>query len=191
MRAYRAADGSYFTWRAGSYDPNMEDAVGDQAPPFPIIDYSDHVVIGFAGGPLARSDAEGFNLTGLGTSGTPVTFATAPGTTETAPGTDCRDYRSITYWVYVTAAGTAGTLSLKVSWASVEAAAASDFTAQKSDDAISGGLSPQNTYIGQFTVSGTATLGPFNVPVRGRRSALTVETDTGDLQGYVVAMRLA
>jgi len=193
MRAFRAANSSFFTWRAGAYDPTMSDAVGDQAPPFPIVDYSDHVVIGQIGGPLARTDAEGFTLTGLGTSGTPVTFSSAAGgTPETAPGTDCRDFSSITYWVYVTTPGTATVMNLFCAWAPRDAALAADFSNVKSDDLISGGISPQNTYQGQFTVpTGGGPVGPFNIPVRGRRGVLSVQTDTGDLEGYALAMRLA
>lgn len=187
MRAYRSIDGSFFTWRAGQYDPNLLEAT----PPHPKVEYSDPVVLGFVGGPLARTDAEGFTLAGLGTSGTPVTFATSPGTIESDPGTDCRDFSSITYWVYITAPGTASSMELRVRWASVDAAVAADFTTQKSDDAITSGVSPQNTYVGQFTIPGSGTIGPFNVPVRGRRAELIVETDTGDLDGYVVAMRIA
>lgn len=187
MRAFRSIDSSYFVWRAGEFDDDMSEA----NPPNPKNEYSDHMVIGQIGGPLARTDVEGFNLTGLGTSGSPVTFATSPGTAESDPGTDCRDFSSVSYWVYVTAPGTASTMELRVRWASVDSAVAADFASQKSDDAISGGVSPQNTYVGQFSISGTGTIGPFNVPVRGRRAELVVETDTGDLDGYAVAMRIA
>lgn len=191
MRAFRNADSSFFTWRAGAYDPTMSDAVGDQAPPFPVVDYSDIVVIGQIGGPLARTDADGFPLTGLGTSGVPVTFATTPGTSETAPGTDCRDFDSITYWVYVTTSGTATTMTLSCAWAAVDAAVASDFSPIRSDDQIASGVSPQNVYEGVFTLPASGPVGPFNIPVRGRRARLTVQTDTGDLDGYVLAMRQA
>lgn len=196
MRAFRAADQSYHTWRAGSYDPNMDDATGDQAPPFPIIDYSDPVVIGFIGGPLARSDAEAFTVPGLGTSGTPITFLTA-GVTQTT-GTECRDFKSISVWVVITNAPTTpAVLSVRSIWTNTSSVGgAGDYGIQASDDAIVSGVSPQNRYIAEFTVTGTSAAvgfahGPYNVPVRGRLHTLSLDSDTNDVQGYVLVMRLA
>jgi len=196
MRAYRAADGSYHTWRAGGYDPDMSDAVGDQAPPFPIVDYSDHVVIGFLEGPLARSDANSFEI--IGTLASPVTFPTSG--VFNIPGTDCRDYDSISCWVVVTAAPTTpAVVSLTSAWTNVDSGGASGpehLGVQRSDDAISSGISPQNQYQADFevnaiTAASGAALGPYNVPVRGRNHILIVKSDTNDVEGYVVAMRLA
>lgn len=192
MRAFRSANSSFHTWRAGSFDPTMSDAVGDQAPPFPTGDYSDHVAIAFLEGPLARSDSEAFDV--IGSSGSPVTFALAPAfTSEALPGTDCRDYASVTYWIYITNPGTATLLSVFGSWAGVDAALATDHASQKSDDAISSGVSPQNTYQADYSMppTGNQPLGPFNLPVRGRRARLRLQADTNNVQGYVTAMRLA
>jgi hypothetical protein len=197
MRAFRVADSSFHTWRAGAYDPTMSDATGSQAPPFPIVDYSDFVVIGTVGGPLARSDGDAFLLTGLGTPGTPITFAidTGPSSVETVPGTDCRDFSSISLWVVVTTVGTATQVRLTSVWSNIDAAAvlATDFGIQASDDEIAAGVSPQNTYRATYPLSGApvTALGPYNVPVRGRRHLLVIDTDTGDLEGYVLAMRIA
>jgi len=190
MRAYRTIDGSYHTWRAGQYDPDLLETT----PPNPKVEYSDAVVLGFVGGPLARTDAEGFNPPGLGTSGVPVTFTTAPGATfESDPGTDCRDFSSITAWVYITTPGTATEMTLYCAWSPIDASVATDFSTTKSDDQISSGVSPQNIYQADYAVptpdSGPA--GPFNIPVRGRRAKIAVQTDTGDLEGYVVVMRHA
>jgi len=194
MRAFRSTDSSYHTWRAGNYDPTMSDAVGDQVPPHPIVQYSDFVVVGTLGGPLARTDAEGFTLAGLGTSGSPVTFTTAPGATfATVPGLDCRDYESITVWVYITTPGTATEMRLFCAWAAVDAAVGSDFSSTRSDDQIASGISPQNLYQAVFVLPtpDNGLVGPFNIPVRGRRALIAVQTDTGDLEGYALAMRHA
>jgi hypothetical protein len=196
MRAFRAADSSFHTWRAGAYDPTMSDATGDQAPPFPTGDYSDHVAIAFLEGPLARSDAEAFLLAGMGTPGSPATFAidTGPSTVETAPGTDCRDFESISIWIVVTSVGTAATLTLSSAWSNVDApSGAADIGIQRSDDAITDGDSPQNTYAAIYSFTGLPgqALGPYNVPTRGRRHLLAVASDTGDLEGYALAMRMA
>lgn len=195
MRAFRSADSSFFTWRAGAYDPQMTDAVGDQAPPFPIIDYSDHVVIGAVEGPLARTDPEATAVAGLGTPGTPITFGNAASPSpETFPGTDCRDFDSITYWVVLTNKGTATNVTLDVAWSWKDNPAnAGDVGELMSDDQISAGVSPQNVYQTVHTWSvGTVPQGfMINVPVRGRRSRVSLFTDTGDAQGYVVAMRIA
>lgn len=199
MRAYRAADGSYHTWRAGGYDPDMSDAVGDQAPPFPIVDYSDHVVIGFLEGPLARSDANSFEI-GIGTSGSPVVFPSGGGGANNSPGIDCRDYDSISCWIVVTAAPTTPAIvSVTSAWTNVDSGGVSGpehLGVQRSDDAISSGISPQNQYQADFevnaiTAASGAALGPYNVPVRGRNHILIVKSDTNDVEGYVVAMRLA
>lgn len=193
MRAYRAANGSFFTWRAGGYDPDMDDA----SPPFPKVDYSDHTVIGILGGPLARSDADGFNLPGLGTPAIPITF-TVPQTVQSAPGTDCRDFSSISIWIVITAAPTTpAVVTLTSLWTNSDAPATqADVGALRSDDAIVDGLSPQNIYQATYDVTGTtvssgAAQGPFNVPVRGRHHLLAIKSDTGDVEGYAVAMRLA
>ncbi|UCG88452.1 MAG: hypothetical protein JSW71_07890, partial [Gemmatimonadota bacterium] len=71
-----------------------------------------------------------------------------------------------------------------------------DFGIQASDDAISAGVSPQNQYRAEYTVNGTtaatgAALGPYNVPVRGREHLLIVRSDTGDVEGYALVMRMA
>ena len=194
MRAFRSIDGSFFTWRAGSYDPAMTDAVGDQTPPFPIVDYSDHVAIGFIGGPLARTDPTSFAPAGLGTSGTPVTFP-VPGAPllETSPGTDCRDFESISYWVNITNVAGGTTLTLQAFWGMEETpAGAGDYGVQNSDDQIAAGISPQAAYTAQFTISGTTNAyGPFNVPVRGRFCRLSVSSDNGAVEGYVRAIRFA
>lgn len=196
MRAFRVADSSFHTWRAGAYDPNMDDAVGDQAPPFPSGDYSDHVVIGFLGGPLARSDTDAFLLAGLGTPGTPVTFpGGGPSIVETAPGTDCRDFESISLWVVVTAAPTLpSSVRIQSYWGHKDAVVGgTDGGIQPSDDAIVEGLSPQNNYQAEhsFTSLPGIALGPYNVPVRGRRHVALIDSDTGDVEGYVLAMRIA
>jgi hypothetical protein len=196
MRAYRVADSSFHTWRAGAYDPTMNDATGAQAPPFPTGDYSDHVVIGTLGGPLARSDAEAFLLPGMGTPGAPITFNidSGPSTVEGTPGTDCRDYESISIWIVVTTVGTAATLNVGSAWSNVNVAAGgADVGVQYSDDAIVDGDSPQNAYRAIYSFSGLPgqALGPYNVPIRGRRHFAVVATDTGDLEGYVLAMRMA
>lgn len=197
MRAYRSIDGSFHTWRAGQYDPTMSEATGAQAPPHPVVDYSDFVVVGFLGGPLARSDAEAFAVPGLGTSGTPITFLSSS-VQESLPGTDCRDFESISLWIVVTAAPTTpAVVSVRSLWANVDSpAAAADVGHQRSDDAILDGVSPQNNYVADFEVTGTTAatgiaLGPYNVPIRGRRHIFAVESDTNDVEGYVVAMRLA
>jgi len=196
MRAYRALDGSYFFWRAGAYDPTMSDATGSQTPPFPIVDYSDFVIAGFLEGPLARSDETAFALPGLGTPGVPITFG-AGMTIQTAPGTDCRDYSSITVWVVITAApSTPALLTLTSIWTNTPTPSTpADVGALRSDDAISNGDSPQNIYQAQYDVNGTtassgAAQGPFNVPVRGRNHLLGIKSDVGDVEGYCIAMRL-
>ena len=195
MRAFRAADSSFFTWRAGAYDPSMEDAVGDQAPPFPIIDYSDQVIVGQIGGPLARTDQTAFAPAGLGTLGVPVTFpvAAAP-LLQTSPGTDCQDFTSITYWVNVTTLAGGVSLSLRAYWG-MEASPVgiADYGSQASDDQISAGVSPQAVYEAVYDLTGgiTTAFGPFNVPVRGRYCRLAVISDNGAVQGHVRAMRFA
>lgn len=193
MRAFRSIDSSYFVWRAGEFDDDMSEA----NPPNPKNEYSDHMVIGQIGGPLARSDAEASPVAGLGTSGTPITFTTA-GVSESNPGTDCQDFSSISVWVVVTAAPTTpAVVSLRSRWSNVGATSGpADSGFQTSDDAITSGASPQNQYVAEFTINGTtvaegAALGPYNVPVRGRRHILTVDSDTNDVEGYVLAMRLA
>lgn len=197
MRAFRAANGSYHTWRAGAFDPTMSDAVGDQAPPFPVGDYSDHVAVAFLEGPLARTDEEAFALAGLGTPGSPITF-TSGVIVETGPGVDCRDYSSISVWVIITAAPTTpAVVTLQSIWTNKEPPAApSDVGALRSDDAIVDGVSPQNIYRAEYDVTGTtassgAAQGPFNVPVRGRRHLVAIKSDVGDVEGYVIAMRFA
>ncbi|MDB4278134.1 hypothetical protein N9917_00890 [Deltaproteobacteria bacterium] len=197
MRAFRVADGSFFMWRAGAYDPTMSDATGDQAPPFPTGDYSDQVQVGTLGGPLARSDADSFTVPGLGTSGAPVTFPGAGGIFNSPP-TECRDFTSISCWVVITAAPTTpAVVSLISAWSNkLTVAASADIGVQRSDDAIVDGVSPQNEYIAEYEIGGItaasgAALGPFNVPVRGRGHILIVKSDTGDVEGYVLAMRMA
>lgn len=197
MRAYRALDGSFFYWRAGAYDPDMNDATGDQAPPFPKVGYSDQVVVGTVEGPLARTDPESFLLPGLGTPGSPVVFPNAGGIFNTPP-TDCQDFSSISLWVVLTATPTTpAVVSLSSAWSNKgTVAAAADIGVQRSDDAIVDGNSPQNQYIAEFTVSGPtaatgAALGPYNVPVRGRGHILILKSDTGDVEGYALAMRMA
>jgi hypothetical protein len=196
MRAYRSTDNSYHTWRAGNYDPTMSDAVGDQAPPHPIVQYSDFVVVGTLGGPLARTDAESFPLVGLGTVGVPITLPMVS-TPETAPGTDCRDYQSISVWFIVTAAPSPAVVTMQSLWTNTSlAATAAEGGLLTSDDAILAGVSPQNPYQAEYTVTGTTAatgtaLGPFNVPVRGRNHRLVIRSDTGDVEGYAVALRIA
>jgi len=192
MRAFRSIDGSFHTWRAGDFDTDMSDTT----PPFSPGDYSDFVLLGFVGGPLARSDADAFTVAGLGTSGVPVTYAidSGPATAQTTPGTDCRDFESISCWVVVTTVGTATTLTVSSLWTNTSSpSGAADLGFQRSDDAIVDGDSPQNSYRAIYSFSGAPSqaLGPYNVPVRGRRHLLTVATDTGDLQGYVLVMRMA
>jgi hypothetical protein len=193
MRAYRAADGSFYTWRAGAYDPNMDDA----SPPFPKVDYSDHVQIGILGGPLARSDAEAFALAGLGTPGVPLTV-TIPPIVQTPPGTDCRDFTSISVWFVVTAAPTTpAQVNVRSVWTNTSSPSGPEHQGiLNSDDAILNGSSPQNVYTAEYTVNGTAAatgaaLGPFNVPVRGRNHLIVISSDTGDVEGYAIAMRFA
>jgi hypothetical protein len=169
----------------------MNDAVGDQAPPFPIVDYSDQVVVGYVEGPLARTDPSGFDV--LGTLALNAVFDSPPTPTlEVLPGTDCRDFSSISYWVYIVTDWGATQIDVYSYW-SQEATPASDadFGPITSDDQIASGLSPQNTYIGRFTISGPTTLGPFNIPVRGRFARIGVASDNGWAEGYVKAMRLA
>lgn len=197
MRAYRSIDGSFHTWRAGQFDPTMSEATGAQAPPHPTGEYSDFVVVGFLGGPLARSDADAFEVPGLGTSGVPITFTTA-GVAEAPPGTECRDFESISVWVVVTNAPTTpSVVTVRSLWTNVDSVGSSaDLGVQRSDDAILDGVSPQNKYLAEFEVTGTSAsvgfaLGPYNVPVRGRRHIVVVESSTNDVEGYVLAMRLA
>jgi hypothetical protein len=198
MRAFRSADGSYHTWRAGQYDPLMAEATGSQAPPFPPGDYSDFMVVSFLGGPLARTDGEAAPLSGLGTSGAPITFNIfASGLSlNSDPGLDCRDFSSVTVWVVLTNQGTASSGSLFAGWSGKDAAAfLADVAIQKSDDAISGGISPQNVYVATVTlptpVGVAPVLGPYNVPVRGRRFFFGLYFDTADVEGYVIAQRFA
>ena len=192
MRAYRIIDGSFWTWRAGEYDSDMSETT----PPNPPGEYSNFTVLGFIGGPLARSDAEAVPLPGMGTSGAPVAFPNgSPPMVNTNPGLDCQDYQSVSVYVVITTPGTASLGSLFVAWSGV---AAADFTVdagvQNSDDAIAAGISPQNLYRADFVmpplVGVGPVLGPFNVPVRGRRFFLALQMNTGDVQGYVTAMRL-
>lgn len=197
MRAYRALDGSYFYWRAGAYDPGMDDAIGDQTPPFAKVSYSDQVIVGTVEGPLARTDPEAFALAGLGTPGVPITFG-ASTTVQTAPGIDCRDFSSISVWIVVTAApSTPAVVTVQSLWTNKDTpATAADVGVLRSDDAIVAGASPQNIYQAEYAVSGTTAatgvaLGPFNVPVRGRRHLLAIKSDVGDVQGYCIAMRFA
>jgi hypothetical protein len=195
MRAFRALDSSFHIWRAGAYDPTMSDATGDQAPPFPVGDYSDFVVIGQIGGPLARSDNTAFSPAGLGTSGVPVVFpVAATPLVETSPGTDCQDFSSISYWVNVTTLAAGTSLTLRVYWG-MEASPGgiADYGIQASDDQISAGVSPQAPYQAVYDLTGgiTTAFGPFNVPVRGRYCRLTISSDNGLVQGYVRALRVA
>lgn len=57
MRAYRAADGSYYTWVAREYDTDMSEG----NPPNPVVDYSDFQVVGRVG-----VDYEGITLSESG-----------------------------------------------------------------------------------------------------------------------------
>ena len=197
MRAFRAANGSYHTWRAGQYDPTMAEATGSQAPPFPVGGYSDFMVLSFLGGPLARSDAEAAPLPGMGTVGVPVAFPNgSPPLINTNPGLDCRDFSSVSIYVVITTPGTATLATLFVAWSGADAAAFTvDAGIQRSDDAIAAGVSPQNFYQADFVMPPPfglgPVLGPFNVPVRGRRFFLAVQMNTGDVLGYVTAQRLA
>jgi len=178
MRAFRALDQSYFTWRAGAYDPNMEDAVGDQAPPFPILDYSDHVVIGFIGGPLARTDATGTEV--IGTSGTPVAIGTAVTTQST--DTELRDFREVSIFIYVSAKAGASTVEVQYQFAEKAAPAATEYGTQTAEDAPVSGVAAQNNYVATYDISGLTppfTLGPFNVPVRGSKGRVGISADAG------------
>jgi hypothetical protein len=169
----------------------MDDAVGDQAPPFPIVDYSDQVVVGYVEGPLARTDPSGFDV--LGSLAVPVVFDSPPTPTlETLPGTDCRDFSSISYWVFVAEDNGATSIDVYSYWSQEATPAAdADFGPITSDDQIASGLSPQNTYIGRFTISGPTTLGPFNIPIRGRYARIGVASNNGLAEGNAKAMRLA
>jgi hypothetical protein len=193
MRAYRTIDGSFHTWRAGEFDTDMSETT----PPHPKGEYSDFVVLSHIGGPLARSDAEAFPFPGLGTSGAPITFSQAPvPSVNTDPGIDCQDYSSVTVFITITTPGTAALATVLGAWSGVDAAAlAADVTAQRSDDSIAAGVSPQNQYQATYTmptpVGVAPVLGPFNLPVRGRRFFLAVMFDTADVEGFVTVMRLA
>ena len=197
MRAFRAANGSYHTWRAGQYDPAMAEATGPQAPPFPVGGYSDFMVLSFLGGPLARSDLEALPLPGMGTVGVPIAFPLgSPPLVNTNPGLDCQDFTSVSLFVHITTPGTASLATLFAAWSGVEAAAFTvDAGIQRSDDAILAGVSPQNIYQATFPMPPPTgpgpVLGPFNVPVRGRRLFLALQMDTNDSLGYVTALRLA
>jgi hypothetical protein len=133
----------------------------------------------------------------MGTSGAPVPFPNgAPPLVNSNPGLDCRDYRSVTVYVYITTPGTASLATVFAAWAGLDAADFSlDAAIQRSDDAISGGVSPQNLYQAEFTmpppVGVGPILGPFNLPVRGRRFFVSVSMDTADVEGYVLMQRLA
>jgi hypothetical protein len=177
----------------------MSDATGDQAPPFPPGDYSDHVVIGTVEGPLARSDAEAFEI-GIGTSGSPVVFPSGGGGANNNPGVDCRDYEFISCWIVVTAAPTTpAVVEVTSAWTNVSGSnvdGPEDLGVQRSDDAIAAGVSPQNEFQRDYTINGTtaasgAALGPYNVRVQGRNHILIIKSDTGDVEGYAVGMRIA
>lgn len=45
MRAYRATDGSFYTWLASEYDTDMSEG----SPPHAVVDYSDFQVVGRVG----------------------------------------------------------------------------------------------------------------------------------------------
>jgi hypothetical protein len=168
----------------------MSDATGDQAPPNPIVDYSDFVAVAFLEAPLARDDAEQVEV--IGTSGSPVAFATSPTvTSQAAPGTDMRDYESCNYWVYITTPGTGAVLSVFATAAGVDSAATSDHGILRSEDQIAAGVAPQAIYQMDFDMTTAAPYGPINIPKRGRRHRLSVSTDTGDVLGYVSAQRIA
>lgn len=191
MRAFRSIDSSYFVWRAGEFDDDMSEAT----PPHPKNEYSDHMVIGQIGGPLARTDQTAFAVPGLGTSGTPATFPTSAGPlVESSPGTDCQDFTSVSYWATVTTVGTSTSITLRVVWGAEETpSGATDYGFQTSDDQISAGVSPQAVYEATYDLTGgiTYSFGPFNVPVRGRYARLSIHSSTGDAEGYVRAMRIA
>jgi hypothetical protein len=191
MRAFRGIDSSYFVWRAGEFDDDMSEA----NPPNPPGEYSDHTVIGFIGGPLARTDTTALSPVGLGTSGTPVTFPVAGAPLlETSPGTDCQDFTSISYWVNVTNLAGGTSLTVQVLWGMEETpAGAGDYGFQASDDQITAGASPQAVYTATYDLTGgiTSAFGPFNVPVRGRFCRLVISSDNGAVEGYVRAIRVA
>jgi len=191
MRAFRSIDSSYFVWRAGEFDNDMSEA----SPPNPPGEYSDHTVIGFIGGPLARTDTTALSPAGLGTPGAPATFpVTGAPLLETSPGTDCQDFTSISYWVNVTNVAGGTSLTVQALWGMEESpVGAGDYGFQASDDQITAGASPQAVYTATYDLTGGTTnaFGPFNVPVRGRFCRLVISSDNGAVEGYVRAIRVA
>jgi hypothetical protein len=190
MRAFRGADSSFFMWRAGSYDPTMSDATGDQAPPFPPGDYSDHVVTGLIGGPLARTDATGTDV--LGNSGAPATFGTVP--TYQATASVVRDFAEASCFAYITNKAGAGSITLQAVFAEKVTPAAGDFGSLTTDDAPTAGVAPQFQYQAEYDVSGETppfVLGPFNVPIRGPKVYFGIKGDAGAPEGYLRVVRIA
>lgn len=188
MRAFRAIDQSYFIWRAGSFDPNMEDAVAEQAPPFPIGDYSDHVALGFIGGPLARTDVTGTDV--IGTSALPVAIDTTF-TAQTTP-TELRDFREVSVYLYVSGVTLATVVEVSYQFAEKGSPAATDFGNLTAEGVPVGGVAVQDTYVATYDIS-TLTppfaLGPFSVPVRGTKGRVRVKVDAGSIEAYATAQR--
>lgn len=190
MRAFRAIDQSYFTWRAGSYDPDMLDAVAEQTPPFPIGDYSDHVALGFIGGPLARTDVTGTEV--IGTSALPVTIGTGF-TAQTTP-TELRDFREVSVYLYVSGVTTAEVVEVSYQFAEKSAPAAAEFGDLTAETSPLAGVAEQNSYVATYNIALLTppfTLGPFNVPARGTKGRVRVRVDAGSIDAYATAQRFA
>jgi hypothetical protein len=154
------------------------------------VDYSDHVVIGFIGGPLARTDATGTEV--IGSAGSPSTINTSITTQGT--DTELRDFREVSVYIYVTAKAGAASVEVLYQFAEKAAPGASEYGTLTAEDAPLSGVAVQNNYVATWDISGLTppfTLGPFNVPVRGTKGRVGISVDAGTITAYATAQRIA
>jgi hypothetical protein len=142
------------------------------------------VITNFFGGTIVRSDSVGADV--IGSSGSPATFSTA--FTAQAGFTDVVDYRTASWFVWITNKGTAARVDVQIEWSEDT----SNLLAQGTE-AISSGTSTLSVYEAQYDIS--ALTAPFGLPVivlpiPAPNAKVKVKVDAGTTtQGYVRVTR--
>jgi len=105
---------------------------------------------------LVQSDAAGAAITGLGTSGAPITLTGALSGNSQTGYTDVRDFTDVGWMIYVTekgsgGAGTATKITLLVHWAMKDAPATADEGQQLVEKVDTTGTPPVITVLSETT----------------------------------------
>lgn len=142
------------------------------------------VITAFFGGTIVKSDSVGADV--IGSSNAPATFSTS--FTAQTGLTNVLDYRTASWFVWITNKGTANRVDVQIEWSED----ATNLLAQGTE-AISAGTSVLSVYEAQYDIS--ALSAPFGLPVIplpvvAPNAKIKIKVDSGNTtQGYVRVTR--